>query len=133
MSQPIIYFRPIGCACFVMHDVFGSGENNDSQGIPIVNLLKCGLQPFFTLVTIVQPKIPGHRNYDSFSQSVFYPFGNLSAIFIKLEIVVCRLFEFWKSLNCVVWERVMNMDITVKMSIWVQVVVIGGNCYQNLE
>ena len=32
----------------------------------------------------------------SFSHSVFYPFGELSAIFIKFEIVVCKLF----------WERV---------------------------
>ena len=30
----------------------------------------------------------------SFSRSVFYPFGELSAIFIKLEIVVCKLFQF---------------------------------------
>ena len=28
----------------------------------------------------------------SFSHSVFYPFGELSAIFIKFEIVVCKLF-----------------------------------------
>ena len=30
----------------------------------------------------------------SFSHSVFYPFGELSAIFIKSEIVVCKLFQF---------------------------------------
>ena len=30
----------------------------------------------------------------SFSHSVFYPFGELPAIFIKFEFVVCRLFEF---------------------------------------
>ena len=30
----------------------------------------------------------------SFSHSVFYPFGEPSAIFIKFEIVVCRLFSF---------------------------------------
>ena len=29
----------------------------------------------------------------SFSHSVFYPFGELSAIFIKFEIVVCKLFQ----------------------------------------
>ena len=29
-----------------------------------------------------------------FSHSVFYPFGRLSAIFIKLEIVTCKLLEF---------------------------------------
>ena len=30
----------------------------------------------------------------SFSRSVFYPFGELSAIFIKFEFVVCKLFQF---------------------------------------
>ena len=30
----------------------------------------------------------------SFDDSVFYLFGELSAIFIKFEIVVCKLFEF---------------------------------------
>ena len=30
----------------------------------------------------------------SFSHSVFYPFGELSSIFIKFEIAVCRLFQF---------------------------------------
>ena len=29
----------------------------------------------------------------SFSQSVFFPFGEFSAIFIKFEIVVCKLFQ----------------------------------------
>ena len=30
----------------------------------------------------------------SFSHSVFYPFGELSAIFIKFKIVICKLFQF---------------------------------------
>ena len=30
----------------------------------------------------------------SFSHSVFYPFERLSSIFIKFEIVVCKLFQF---------------------------------------
>ena len=30
----------------------------------------------------------------SFSQSVFYPSKELSAIFIKFEIVVCKRFQF---------------------------------------
>ena len=41
----------------------------------------------------------------SFSQIALYPFGELSGIFIKFEIVVCKL-SIWKSLKCVVWERV---------------------------
>ena len=32
-------------------------------------------------------------NNSSFSHSVFYPFGKHSAIFIKFEIVVCKLFQ----------------------------------------
>ena len=30
----------------------------------------------------------------SFSHSVFYLFGELSSIFVKFEIVVCKLFQF---------------------------------------
>ena len=30
----------------------------------------------------------------SFSHSVFYSFGEISAIFIKFKIVVCKLFQF---------------------------------------
>ena len=41
-----------------------------------------------------------------FSHSVFYPFRELSTIFIKFRIVVCRLLQFGKSLKFVVWERV---------------------------
>ena len=35
----------------------------------------------------------------SFSHSVFYPFGELSAILIKFEIVVCKLFQFGRVQN----------------------------------
>ena len=39
----------------------------------------------------------------SFSHNVYYPLGEHSAIFIRLEIVICKV---WKSLKFVVWERV---------------------------
>ena len=35
----------------------------------------------------------------SFSHSVFYPFGELYTIFIKLKIVVCKLFQFGRVYN----------------------------------
>ena len=35
----------------------------------------------------------------SFSHSVFYPFGELSTIFIKFEIVVCKLFTIGRVQN----------------------------------
>ena len=38
-------------------------------------------------------------SYFSFSHSVFYPFGELSAIFIKFKIVVCKLFQFGRVKN----------------------------------
>ena len=41
----------------------------------------------------------------SFSHNDFYPFGEHTAIFITFEIVVCKLFEFGKSLKLVIWER----------------------------
>ena len=40
----------------------------------------------------------------SFFHSVFFPFGELSTIFIKFEIVVCKL--IWKNIKFVVRERV---------------------------
>ena len=43
----------------------------------------------------------------SFSHSVFYPFGELCAIFIKFKMVVCKL-SVWKSLKFVVWEKVLD-------------------------
>ena len=42
----------------------------------------------------------------SFSHSVFYLFGELFVIFIKSEIVVCRLFQSARVFKVVVWERV---------------------------
>ena len=47
----------------------------------------------------------------SFSDSVSYPFGELSAIFIKFESVVCKLFHILKSLQFVVWKMVKLVHI----------------------
>ena len=54
----------------------------------------------------------------SFSHSVFYPFGELSAIFIVYEIVVCKLFQFG-SLKFVVWEKV-NVCFLLQICFWKQ-------------
>ena len=42
----------------------------------------------------------------SFSHNVFYLFGELSAMFIKFKIVICKVFHFGPVRNIVVWERV---------------------------
>ena len=52
----------------------------------------------------------------SFSHSVFYPFQKLSAIFIKSEIAVCKVFQFG-SLKFIVWERV-HIKISVLLIEW---------------
>ena len=41
----------------------------------------------------------------SFSHSVLYPFWELSAIFIKCEIVDCKLFQFGRVLNLSLGKR----------------------------
>ena len=40
----------------------------------------------------------------SFSHSVLYPFKELSAIFTKLKIVVCKLFQFGGVQNLSYWK-----------------------------
>ena len=42
----------------------------------------------------------------SFSNSVFFPFGELSVTFITVKIVVCKSLLVGMSLKFVVWERV---------------------------
>ena len=43
--------------------------------------------------TVGEREIAGENTF-SFSHSVFYPFGELHAIFIKFKIVVCKLLQF---------------------------------------
>ena len=43
----------------------------------------------------VKEKLLKMSNF-SFAHSVFYPYGELSIIFIKLEIVICKFFQFGK-------------------------------------
>ena len=42
----------------------------------------------------------------SFSHSVFQPFCELTALRIKLKIVICLFFQLGESLEFVIWERV---------------------------
>ena len=47
----------------------------------------------------------------SFSHSAFYPFGQLSSIFIKLKIAIWKLYWVWESVKFVVWGRVKTKDV----------------------
>ena len=42
----------------------------------------------------------------SFPPSVFYPFEEISAIFTKFEIIICKLCQFWMTLKFFIWEKV---------------------------
>ena len=44
-------------------------------------------------------EIARNEQFLLFSSTVFYPFGDLSAIFVKFEIVVCKLFQFGRVQN----------------------------------
>ena len=52
----------------------------------------------------------------SFSHSVFYPFGELSTIFIKFEIVVCKLFQFGRVQNLSFGEGLMTNLVQDKLN-----------------
>ena len=74
----------------------GEGEKVLHQALnPFPNkpwfLRVCSKGPLKTLWE--QEKLLVTSNF-SFSHSVFYPFGKLSAIFIKFQIVVCKLLQF---------------------------------------
>ena len=64
--------------------------SNPFPNKPLI-LLVCSASPLKTLFE--KEKLLVTSNF-SFSHSVFYRFGKLSAVFIKIEIVVCDVFEF---------------------------------------
>ena len=51
----------------------------------------------------------------SFSNSVFYMFEEPLFIFIKHEIVICKLFQFGRVWNFFVWDRVNESACTTCM------------------
>ena len=57
------------------------------------------------LKTLGKGEIACNRQF-SFSHSLFYLFEELSAIFNKTEIVICKLFQFGQVKKFVFWKRV---------------------------
>ena len=47
----------------------------------------------------------------SFSPTVFYPFWEIYIIFIKLKIVICKLFQFGRVYNLEIFVRMCNISI----------------------
>ena len=62
----------------------------------------------------------------SFSHSVFYPFEELSSIFINFWNCRRQSLSVWKSLIFVVWERVKEPDCILVLN-------ISGNCTEPLS
>ena len=94
------------CVRWLLTKIFGKGEN---AGIELFsfshNVFYCinpfPNKPWFLRVCSIsllktlweKEKLLVTSNF-SFSHRVFYPFGELSAILITFEIVICKLFEF---------------------------------------
>ena len=57
----------------------------------------------------------------SFSHSVFYPFRELSAIFIKFENVVCNLFQFGTVQNLSFGKGLVGLTIHFKLFAFVSI------------
>ena len=70
----------------------------------------------------------------SFSHNVFYPSGELSAIFIKFEIVVCTLFQFRRVSFGKVLTSFQECNIAVEKGAIVSskasfsTIILGSNC-----
>ena len=63
----------------------------------------CSTNPLKTLWE--EEKLLMMSNFSFETLSVFFPLGELSAISVKFEINICKLFQIWKSLKFVIWER----------------------------
>ena len=61
-------------------------------------------------------EIAFYKEFLLFPQCFFHPFGELSTIFIKSELVVCQLFQVGPVQNIVVWERVKSSCLNMQMS-----------------
>ena len=77
-------------SCTLPTELYGYGPFNPFPNKPWL-LRVCSTSLLKTLWE--KEKLLVTSNF-SFSRSVFHPFGELSAIFIKFEIVVCKLFQF---------------------------------------
>ena len=62
--------------------------------------------------TVGKEEIAQTSNFSS-SHIVFYPFVEISAIFIKLEIVVCELFQFGPVQNLSFGKGLIDMILTL--------------------
>ena len=79
--------------CFHLHP---SSDDNQRLGqnlpFPKEALVFMCLQFKFFENTLEKEKLLLTNNF-SFSHSVFYPFGEVSIIFVEFEIVICKLFQ----------------------------------------
>ena len=95
--NPYDYFHSSGYSHLNLHFIFGLFKELPQLFPRQALVFTCLHFMFFENTTL--------SNF-SFSHSVFYPVGELCAIFIKFEIVFGKLFLVWKSLKFVILERV---------------------------
>ena len=101
LSNPFCYL--ICVVCIITGDIYFNPFLNKHRFLRVcsTSLLKTLWEKEKLLVT--------SNNFFSFSHIVFYPFRELSTIFIKFKIVVCKLFEFGRVLN-LSFGKGLNLD-----------------------
>ena len=117
MFFQVLFFNLSKCDCFakniLISTIFSARvhQSTIAQNLETDMLTLFQTSPCFNVCSVCLTKALWEEekllvpNNFSFSYSVFYPFGELPAIFMKSKTVICRLFQFG-SLKFVVWERV---------------------------
>ena len=107
----------------------GKGEIVRDEQFLLFPEFSTHLENFLPFLSNLKLSSANSFSFFSFSHSVFYPFGELSAICVKLEIVICKLFQFGsvkylsfgkglnfgQGLKCVVWRK----SLTYRCSLFV--------------
>ena len=67
----------------------------------------------------------------SFSQSFFYPFEELSVIFIKFEIVVCKFYQFGRVWN-LSFEKGFRQNKTMVLHVYLWPLIVSSVQFNSL-
>ena len=93
LEMIICYIQFVGCKCFKCGLVQNFLVWEWINPFPNKPWFLCVCSKRLLKTLWVKEKLLIMSNF-SFSHSVFYSFGKLSAIFIKIKIVVCKTYEF---------------------------------------
>ena len=111
MFFQVLFFNLSKCDCFAKNILISTTfsarvhQSTIAQNLETDMLTLFQTSPCFNVCSVCLTKALWEEekllvpNNFSFSYSVFYPFGELPAIFMKSKTVICRLFQFGRVLN----------------------------------